>query len=319
MQKAPRRWQEKRRGIIWMTTSLLKNQAPTPIARLDYEVQRFADLAVLCHDSRSRLKTMALITACGDESSDKDQRVLAVGAFVGPADEWTALLLDWIERIKPETLPSKINAFHRTDCETGQGEFPDKFGWTEESRKRLIIDLIEIITRRRVLLCGAGLQMKDYGNLELIDGKPVGKSEYHVLLQAIMGELSWQREDSNAPSFEDIAYVFDQQDRAREFWAHEIHKETKNHPKISWKNRIGTLTFGDKKSTGLLQVADLGTYEVMRHITNYLFFDKKPRKSFEAFAATRNVAKIVIYDGKTLEKIVESKKAELAASFNDRS
>ncbi len=184
-----------------MTTSLLKNQSPTPIARLDYEVQRSADLAVLCHDSRSRLKPMALITAYGDESSDKDQRVLAVGALVRPADEWTALLLDWMERIKPETLPSKINAFHRTDCETGQGEFPDKFGWTEESRKRLIIDLIETITRRRVLLYGAGLQMKDYGNLELIDGKPVGKSEYHVLLQAIMGELSWQLEDSNAHSF----------------------------------------------------------------------------------------------------------------------
>jgi hypothetical protein len=94
-----------------MTTSLLKNQSPTPIARLDYEVQRFADLAVLCHDSRSRLKTMALITACGDESSDKDQRVLAVGAFVGPADEWTALLLDWIERIKPHICPVRLTRF----------------------------------------------------------------------------------------------------------------------------------------------------------------------------------------------------------------
>ena len=262
---------------------------------------------------------MALITAYGDESSDKDKRVLAVGAFVGSADEWRALLLDWIERIKPEKLPNPITAFHMTDCETGQGEFRDKFGWTEESRKKLIIDLIEIITRRRVLLYGAGLQMKDYGNLELIDGKPVGKSEYHVLLQAIMGELSMQLDDEKAPGFEDVAYVFDQQDSAHEFWAHEIHKETKNHPKIAWKNRIGTLTFADKRSTRLLQVADLGTYEVMRRITNYLFFDDKPRKSFDALAATRNVGKIVIYDGKTLGKIVESKKAELAAFFEDPS
>lgn len=66
----------------------------------------------------------------------------------------------------------------------------------------------------------------------------------------------------------------------------------------------------------MLQVADLGTYEVMRRITNYLFCDDKPRKSFDALTATRNVGKIVIYDGKTLEKIVESKKAELAASFD---
>jgi Protein of unknown function (DUF3800) len=258
---------------------------------------------------------MALITAYGDESSDKDKRVLAVGAFVGRADEWTALLGDWIERINPENLPSPITAFHMTDCETGQGEFRDKFGWTEESRKKLIIDLIEIITRHRVLLYGAGLQMKDYGNLELIDGKPVGKSEYHLLLQAIIGELSMQLEDDKAPGFEEIAYVFDQHDKTREFWAHEIHRETKNHPKISWRNRIGALTFADKRKVRLLQAADLGTYEVMRHITNYLFLDKKPRKSFEALAATKSVGKIVIYDGETLGKIVESKKAELAASF----
>lgn len=174
--------------------------------QFDHEVQCFADLAILSHDFQSKLKTMALITAYGDESSDKDKRVLAVGAFVGRADEWTALLLDWIERIKPENLPNPITSFHMTDCETGQGEFRGKFGWTEESRKRLIIDLIEIITRRRVLLYGAGLQMKDYGNLDLIDGKPVGKSEYHFLLQAIMGELSMQLEDDKAPSFEDIAY-----------------------------------------------------------------------------------------------------------------
>jgi hypothetical protein len=202
-----------------------------------------------------------------------------------------------------------------TDCETGQGEFRDKFGWTEESRKKLIIDLIEIITRHRVLLYGAGLQMKDYGNLELIDGKPVGKSEYHLLLQAIIGELSMQLEDDKAPGFEEIAYVFDQHDKTREFWAHEIHRETKNHPKISWRNRIGALTFADKRKVRLLQAADLGTYEVMRHITNYLFLDKKPRKSFEALAATKSVGKIVIYVGETLGKIVESKKAELAASF----
>jgi hypothetical protein len=36
-------------------------------------------------------------------------------------------------------------------------------------------------------------------------------------------------------------------------------------------------------------------------------------------AATINVGKIVIHDGETLEKIVESKKAELAASFGDPS
>jgi Protein of unknown function (DUF3800) len=258
---------------------------------------------------------MAPITAYGDESSDKDKRVLVVAAFVGRADEWTALLGDWIKRTDAQNLPNPITAFHMTDCETGQGEFRDKFGWTEESRKKLIIDLIEIITRHRVLLFGAGLQMKDYGDLELIDGKPVGKSEYHLLLQAIMGELSMQLEDNNAPRFEDIAYVFDQHDKTREFWAHEIHRETKNHPKISWRHRIGSLTFADKRAERLLQVADLGTYEVMRHTTNHLFLGGKLRKSFEALAATKNVGKIVIYDGQTLEKIVESKRVELAASF----
>ena len=279
---------------------------------LSYEVQKFADFAVLCHDRDSALKTMALITAYGDESSDKDRRILSVSAFVGRADDWTALLNEWIERLNPKNLPNPVTAFHMTDCESGQGEFRDKFGWTEESRKRLIIDLIGIITRHHILLFGAGLQIKDYGNLELINGDPVGRSEYHILLQALMCDLSLELEESNAPAIEDIAYIFDQRDKRYEFWAHEIHRETKNHPQVSWRHRLGTLSFADKRDMRLLQVADLGAYEVRRYITQFLFNEGKTRKSFEVLAAAKKIGKISVYDGETLQKIVEKKKEELA-------
>ena len=85
-----------------------------------------------------------------DESIDKDRRIFAIGGFIGRADEWRELLLDWIDRIHPSKLPNPITAFHMTDCETGGGEFRDELGWSRDSRKELIIDLLARFIRELV-------------------------------------------------------------------------------------------------------------------------------------------------------------------------
>jgi len=258
---------------------------------------------------------MSLISAYADESSDKDRRILSVSAFVGEAEEWSFLLADWIERLKPANLPNPVTAFHMTDCETGNGEFSEKNGWDHSSRQKLIIDLISIISRRRVALFGVGMQLKDYSSLELIDGQPLGKSEYHFLLQAVMGGISMELEETKADRLEDVSYFFDQNAK-NEYWANEIHRALRSDKRVNWSHRIGPLIFGSKEKIRLLQVADLGAYETMKYVTNSIFGEGRSRRSFEALASEKKIAKILVYDGKTLNTMLENKRNELARIFD---
>jgi hypothetical protein len=277
-----------------------------------YELNSFADLAKAVHGYCDGRKFMALISAYADESYEKDKRVVAIGAFVGESQEWQVLLANWIDRLRPTNLPNPITAFHMTDCETGNGEFSDELGWNHQSRRELIIDLIGIIRARRVALFGVGLRLEDYNSLEQIDGKPIGKTEYHLLLQAVMCGISLELEAAMAPRWETVAYFFDRNGR-HEHWANQIHKETQNDARIHWRTRIGPLTFQSKEVLRLLQVADVAAYETMKYLTNVIFSEGRSRKSFEVLAEANRVAKIEFYDGNTLRAIVENKKAEIAS------
>jgi hypothetical protein len=100
------------------------------------------------------------------------------------------LLLEWADRIQPDKLPHPIKAFHMTDCESGGGEFRDELGWDNESRKQLIIDLIQIICRYSVALFGMGLPIQDYEALQPVTKNPsndkgvkLGGGQYRFLLQ----------------------------------------------------------------------------------------------------------------------------------------
>ena len=89
-----------------------------------------------------------------DESQDKQEKVHAIGGFVGTADEWEELQDKWIARVKP----TGVKAFHFADCEEpGHGEFSNKKGWKIEDRKQLIKDVIQLLCSQEVLMLGCGI------------------------------------------------------------------------------------------------------------------------------------------------------------------
>ncbi|MGC1475353.1 MAG: DUF3800 domain-containing protein [Terriglobales bacterium] len=254
---------------------------------------------------------IASIHAYMDESVDKQERLFVVGGFVSRPEAWSSILHQWIDRIQPDKLPNPIKAFHMTDCETGQGEFRDKLGWNQGTRRQLIIDLINIICGHVVGLFAVGLPIAEYKALDPItpDGTRLGYSQYHFIFQAAIAYLAGEFEDSGFPHHETIAFFFDR-NSPYESWANKLHAELKKstHP---WSHRIGSLTFEGKERMRLLQVADLGVYEGMKYLTNSIYNEGRTRKSFEKLAAHHCVMKLSAFSEDNLHEMVKFKKETL--------
>ena len=242
-----------------------------------------------------------------DESIDKEGRIFVIGGFVGRSDAWSSLLCEWIDRIQPHRLPHPIKAFHMTDCENGGGEFRDQFGWNKSSRTQLIIDLIEIICRHKVGMFGFGLPVHEYEALETINGTRLGKSQYHFLFQTALSDLAISLEQAGAPR-EALDFFVDR-NSPHETWARWLHKEMTNDDRLKWRGRIGRLTFENKERLRLLQVADLGAFETMKHLTNLLFNEGRARKSYQKLADSGNVWRLATYDRSTLTEMWQLKNA----------
>lgn len=254
---------------------------------------------------------IATLHAYMDESVDRQERLFVVGGFIGRPDAWSSILYKWVDRIQPNKLPNPIKAFHMTDCETGQGEFRDTLGWDQDTRRRLIIDLIDIICGHVVGLFAVGLPIKEYKALDPLtpDGTRLGYSQYHFIFQAAIAYLAGEFEDSGFAPHETIAFFFDR-NSPYETWANRLHKKLKEstHP---WSRRIGSLTFEGKERMRLLQVADLGVYEGMKYLTNSIYNEGRKRRSFEKLAEHHCVMKLSAFNANNLKEMFEFKKATL--------
>lgn len=277
------------------------------------EMASFEALVGALHPPESEIRMLAALQAYMDESSDKERRIFTIGGFIGRADEWRELLFDWIDRIEPRKLPNPIRAFHMTDCENGGGEFRDELGWDRDSRRQLIIDLLDIICRYNVGLFGLGLPIKEYELLDPVNpekGLKLGYSQYHLLFQLVLREMASEMEEGGFPGHEEIAFFFDR-NSPHEFWANHLHKRMQQEDEPRCR-RIGPLTFHNKERMRMLQVADVGAFESMKSITNIAYKEGRTRKSFDKLLATDHIWRISKLNSDGLKQMVTEKKKHLS-------
>ena len=249
----------------------------------------------------------------GDESEDPAGKVIAIGGFIGRADEWDELQEKWIARVKP----TGASAYHMTDCENGRGEFGDDKGWKAEDRLQLTIDLIELITQHDIFLIGLGLLLDDYRDLGSVndDGMKLGHDKWHMVFQGILQEAA-NRVGDTAPQEETVAFFFDwkQKQGAADFLFNYTKDLTRLKP---WHKRLGTHTFGHKEfdvpgSVPLLQVADIAAVETRKAIAHPITHPHlKERKSLTRLKQAGNVWAIKYLDAPVLRAIYELKREEL--------
>jgi hypothetical protein len=242
-----------------------------------------------------------------DESQDKQEKVHAIGGFVGTANEWEELQEKWIARVKP----TGVKAFHFADCEEpGHGDFSDKKGWKIEDRKQLIKDVIQILCSHKVLMLGCGVILDDY---KKVRSGQLGKDRWHFAFQAVLLEAAHQLD--RFPPEETVAFFFDWRNKRGE--AERIFKEFQRTEKLEVRERLGAITFGHKEfdtpgSIPLLQVGDVAAFEVRKALANPITHPHLlERKSLLKFKEAGRVGPVLIYDGKALRKIWKLKLKEL--------
>ena len=140
------------------------------------------------HAPNCQDRLIMAIRLYGDESEDKQEKVIAVAGFIGQATEWERLQEEWIARLKPTC----VSAYHMTDCEGGWGEFSDKKGWTKRDRDQLTIDLIEMICHRDIFLLGMGVLLDDYKDIPPVNdkGELLGHDKWHSAFQLLVFEAA---------------------------------------------------------------------------------------------------------------------------------
>jgi hypothetical protein len=249
----------------------------------------------------------------GDESEDKQEKVLAIGGFLGLAEEWDALQEKWIARVKP----TGVSAYHMTDCECGQGEFSRENGWCEQDRRDLTIDLIELIAAHNIFLIGHAVLLDDYSQFPPVndEGVKLGHDKWHMAFQGLLQQAA-NRVGDDAPPEETIAFFLDwkQKQGAAQFLFDYTKNETRLKP---WRQRLGTLTFGHKEfdvpgSLPLLQVADIAAVETRKAIGNPITHPHLPeRKSLARLKEAGKVWSISFLDEPVLTAIYEMKREDL--------
>lgn len=249
----------------------------------------------------------------GDESEDKDEKVLAIGGFIGFAEQWEALQEKWITRVKP----TGVSAYHMTDCECGHGEFSGDNGWTKKDRDQLTSDLIGLIVEHEIFLIGEGILLDDYRELPPVDDKGVelGHDKWHMVFQGVLQQVCMRVGDT-APPEETVAFFLDwkQKQGAAQF----LFDYTKAEDRLgAWHHRLGTLTFGHKEfnvpgSLPLLQIADIAAVETRKAIGNPITHPHLPeRKSLARLKAANRVWSLSFLDGPVLNAIYEMKRKDL--------
>jgi hypothetical protein len=267
--------------------------------------------AVYSRGCRQRIIMAFDVRGYFDESQDKQEKVHAIGGFVGPADEWEELQDKWIARVKP----TGVKAFHFADCEEpGYGEFSVKKGWKIEDRKQLIKDIIQILCSQKVLMLGCGIILDDYKKVQ--NGQQ-GKDRWHFAFQAVLLEAAHQIDEF--PREETVAFFFDWRNKRGE--AEGIFKEFQRTEKLEVRDRLGTITFGHKEfdtpgSIPLLPVGDVAAFEIRKAIANPITHPHLgERKSLLKLKGAKRIGLVLRYEGKVLRKIWKLKLKELGGKI----
>lgn len=249
----------------------------------------------------------------GDESEDKEEKVHAIGGFIGFAEDWDELQERWIARVKP----TGVGAYHMTDCECGHGEFSEQKGWKKRDRDQLTIDLIELICQHNVFMIGTGVLLDDYRQIGPLndEGEKLGHDKWHLVFQNILQEAA-NRVGDKAPPEETIAFFFDWKEKRGA--ADNIFSHTQQEARLkAWRHRLGTIKFGHKEfdvpgSIPLLQVADIAAVETRKSIGNPITRpDLGERESLKRLKEANRVWSIRYLTRPILEIIYELKRADL--------
>jgi hypothetical protein len=216
-----------------------------------------------------------LIAYLDESGIHADSRILALGGWVGAAEEWERLSRQWRNVLSRYG----VQAFHFASCENARGEFA---GWSRGRKEQLVKEVIAAVNRRDLRGFCAAIVMPEYR--EVVTGSATSLEEkqrpYLVCLQYCVEMIS-----KLAPR--PVRYVLDRQEEFDSYAIATFERIKELHP--DWAEKMGDISYVAKTDLAPLQAADLLAYETAKSLNNRLYDPGRPfRKSMLALASRPN-------------------------------
>ncbi|MGB8681754.1 MAG: DUF3800 domain-containing protein [Candidatus Binatus sp.] len=218
--------------------------------------------------TKVRMLAMLDLRAYLDESgTDANSRVLVVGGYLAPADDWNVLEARWLDVLKTRNAPY----YHATDAEAMMPGGPYE-GWSVEQARELTDSLVSVIEPIHALKAVAVHVATEHWleATEIIkpyltekEVKKFPKQLYNIPFQilaksCIDAMLDFLRSD--LPTHETVAFIFEDNDfKHATLRARDDVKRTHIH-----RARIGSIGFEGKQKFAGLQAADLLVWSYRR-------------------------------------------------------
>ena len=251
-----------------------------------------------------------VLSVFADDASDaKSERIFVVAGVMGTQEEWDNLETKWLARTSGQI-------FHATDCESDRGDFKNI---PHEQNKKLYKDLTKLLAETPMMGFGSAIDINAYRTF--MEGALEDAPYFHCFVRVILYFVKWTRViipqqkvkftfDINPKTRFNAAFLYDNLlCRRREYTQYTQYMDK-------------DLSFATRETVGI-QVADLFTYEVMKHFDNQFGPVKRrtrlsletllkthrfvphyyTREYFEAFA--KNIKDIESRSGVSSEKYIE--------------
>lgn len=263
-------------------------------------------IAVTAHPVGTKERLLLVLQSYCDESHDgKNERVYVVAGFLGVETEWINFTHRWTETLKG----AGISAFHQSECVGQQGEFK-QMDWDE--REELQRKFIEIITSTHILGAPGAILLGPYNELmsrikkarTIRPGRNVSGSledPYFLAFQLVVELIAKNAKTHGVADDEKLDFVFDRTHLKGRVGP--LYDSILNSRTLDYVDRLGSLTFADKRDFLPLQAADILAYEHFRHIDDCMLKGKPER--WQWVEVMKKVPVWHLFNRATLEKLLE--------------
>jgi hypothetical protein len=247
---------------------------------------------------------------CFEDTIDhRDTRIAAIAGYISSIKRWDKFEKQWNREVIEASArigPSKINAFHMTDCESQHGEFE---GWTPDQCLSLKKIALPIIPHRTLFGAGAAVVIKDYEELTCgatENGHPYLRDPYFFCFFLVL-EVLIRRASQWLSESEKIALFFDEKEkvvgRAKQYF--DWHKRDKDKDK-----KLISLKYASDLDMVPIQAADILAYETAKHLLNRLYDPNRAIRVSLRVLSAKNSLTGGYHDRETLGPIIERMKRD---------
>lgn len=236
------------------------------------------------HDSKCRAAGLMIVAYCDESGDIREPAVYSVSGMLGMSREWIDLERRWKVMLKKHHL--EATGFHMASCESGT---KDPYRLPRENRWQMQRDFIGVINDTPLFGYASAIDSRDFPGIRAAlapENFAFKVKEYYPAFQYTVKWLATMLDSVGVRRAEKVAFIFDQQAEFQSN-AKQVYDFIRDESEISYRHRLGSISFGDRRDILQLQAADVFAYESMRFVREVVIRGDAPRWQYDLLCSAR--------------------------------